>query len=294
LQIAFATCSAFPGIDDDDAPLARALAARGVHVEPVVWDAPGVDWSRFAVTVIRNTWDYHHHRPRFLAWAEQVDARSTLVNPLAAIRWSTHKRYLRDLEARGIAIVPTAWVDGRSTRRLATILDERGWDLSERAYVVKPAVSAGAENAIVFESGELARAQAHLDKIVQQGDVLVQPYVDSVEGYGERSLIFFEGHFSHAVRKCPALGGDPEDKPLRGSEQLVSPTDTELLFAASVLHKAAELTPPPAYARVDIAHDGDPMLMELELVEPSLFFRQSPGSEARFADLLARIALKRS
>jgi hypothetical protein len=295
VTIAFATCASHPGIDDDDAPLVGALAARGVAVEPVVWDAREVDWSQFAAVVIRNTWDYHRHRPRFLAWAERVDARTTLVNALSAIRWNSHKRYLRDLDARGIAVVPTAWIDAHGSYDLGGILGARGWNRRGARFVLKPAVSAGAERTLLFDyTTMLGEAQAHLDAIVAHGDALVQPYVESVEGYGERSLVFFEGHFSHAIRKCPALSGDPADKPERGLERAVMATDAELLFAASVLHAAAELAPPPVYARVDIAHDGRPRLMELEIVEPTLFFRQSPGSEARLADILERIAAKRS
>jgi hypothetical protein len=293
LTLAFATCARQPGIDPDDAPLASALAARGIDVEPVVWDAPGVDWSRFDAVVIRSTWDYHHHRRRFLAWAEQVDTRSTLVNALGAVRWNTHKRYLRDLETRGIDLVPTAWVDARTLVSLPVVVDQMGWDLTSGSFVLKPAVSAGAHDAMVFDGTTLRAAQAHLEAITQNGDAMVQPYVGSVEAYGERSLVFFDGHFSHAVRKCPALGGDDADKPMVGQERAVTPTDAELLFAASVLHAAADFTPPPVYARVDIVHDGATRLMELELVEPTLFLLQNPGSEARFAAALERFAARR-
>jgi len=291
LTLAFASCAQFPGIDEDDAPLVAALAARGIAVEPVVWDTPGADWSRFDAVVIRRTWDYHHHRRRFLAWAEQVDAKSTLVNALGAVRWNTHKRYLRDLEQRGVSLVPTAWVDARTACALPLLLEQHGWDLGG-TFVLKPAVSAGAHDAIVFDRTTLRTAQGHLEEIVRRGDAMVQPYIDSVEGYGERSLVFVDGLFSHAVRKCPALGGDASDKPLRGKaqERAVTPTDTELLFASSVLHAAADFTPPPVYARVDIVHDGAPRLMELELVEPTLFLRQNPGSEERFAAALERFA----
>ena len=322
--IAFATCAARPGVDDDDLLLVAALEARGVDVEPVVWDAAGVDWGRFAAVVVRSTWDYHHHRPRFLAWAESVDARTTLVNPLSAIRWNTHKRYLRELEARGVAIVPTAWIDAHTQCRLEGLLAERAWDRDGTSLVVKPAVSNGADRTLRFDSGNVKEAQRLLDAIITTGDALVQPYLTSVEAYGERSLVFFDGHFSHAIRKCPALGPDPEDRPMKGREQTVIATDDELLFSASVLHAAAGLTAPPAYARVDIVHDGMPRLMELEIVEPSLFFRANArgrallsgadlegrserdgenharGADAidpaadRFAEILVRAAAKRS
>jgi hypothetical protein len=314
VQIAFATCASHPGIDSDDEPLARALAAHGIEVVPRVWDAPNVEWGRFAAVLIRNTWDYHRHRPRYLAWAERVDSVSTLLNPLAALRWNTHKRYLRDLELRGIRIVPTAWIDARLTCDLGALLTERGWD--EGQCVVKPAVSLGGEDTMRFDRTSLRPAQALLESITQREAALVQPYFPSVETYGERSLIFFEGHFSHAIRKCPALGGDPADKPLPagpeqrrapGPERAVDPTDAELAFAAQVLHAASSFAPPPVYARVDLAfapatapsesgprskRDGEPPhgrphLMELEMVEPSLFFRHDANAAARLAGALA-------
>jgi hypothetical protein len=301
VTIAFATCATHPGFDDDDLPLVLALTARGVDVEPVIWDAPHVNWSRFAAVVVRNTWDYHRHRPRFLAWAERVDAQTMLVNSLAALRWNTHKRYLRDLEARGVRIVPTAWIDAHAPSDLRRVLVARGWTQEGLRLVVKPAVSAGAEQTLLFGLDALASAQATLNTILAQGDALVQPYLESVESYGERSLVFFGGHFSHAIRKCPSLGGDPSDKPERGLERAVTPTDAELLFAASVLHAAAELAPPPVFARVDIAHGGSPglvdlpALMELEMVEPTLFFRTlSPTSAPadRLAELLAELVAR--
>jgi hypothetical protein len=181
------------------------------------------------------------------------------------------------------------------------VLTTHGWNGEGLRFVLKPAVSAGAEKTVLFHRDTLSSAQPVLDAIVQHGDGLVQPYIESVETYGERSLIFFGGHFSHAIRKCPALGGDPSDKPDRGVERAVAPTDAELLFAASVLHAAAEFAAPPVFARVDIAHDGYPCLMELEVVEPTLFFRPhlqspalspAPAPTERLAELLEGLVAK--
>ena len=295
MTIALATSSELPDLDADDAPLVAALTARGLAPEPVVWDARDVDWSRFSLVLVRSTWDYFHHRPRFLEWAEHVASVTTLVNPLELIRWNTHKRYLRDLEARGIAVVPTAWIDAKTPCDLQGLIAACGW----HEAVLKPAVSAGAhDTSRVYRDGR-AKGQPRLDAILARGDAMLQPYLRTVEEYGERSLVYFDGAFSHAVRRRAMLaGGDPAPQ---GSEERVTPTDAELAFAARVL----EASPvPPVYARVDIARAGDRggaagekvaedslLLMELELVEPSLFFRQAPGSADRLAAALERITL---
>lgn len=293
MTIALATCSAFPDLDADDALLVAALASRGLAAQPVVWDAPDVDWARYPLVVIRSTWDYFHHRPRFLAWAERVASQTTLVNPLALVRWNTHKRYLRDLEARGVAVVPTAWIDARTPCNLQGLIAACGW----HEAVLKPAVSGAAFDTIrVYRDGR-AQAQPRLDAMLARGDAMIQPYLRSVEDYGERSLVFFDGQFSHAIRKHPALAAAPGNgsttaEPL--PEARVTPTDAELAFAARVL---AATPYPPVYARVDVTRlspgnvDAPEalVLMELEVVEPSLFFRQAPGSAERFAAVLARL-----
>jgi glutathione synthase/RimK-type ligase-like ATP-grasp enzyme len=280
--------SELPDLDADDALLVQALEKRGLEPRPVVWDAVDVEWATFPLVLIRSTWDYHLHRPRFLAWAERVASVTTLANPLGLVRWNTHKRYLRDLEARGVPVVPTAWIDARTPCNLQGLIAACGW----HEAVLKPAVSAGAHDTIrVYRDGR-AQAQPRLEAILARGDAMLQPYIKSVEDHGERSLLFFDGHFSHAVRKRPVFGGaGPEG----GEAEAITATDEELAFAAKVL---AATPLPPVYARVDIVRGpgqgenvGPLLLMELELVEPTLFFRQAPESAGRFADALARLAL---
>ena len=298
VDVALATYSGLPDLDPDDAALLPALASRGLRAAAVRWDDERFDWSRVRACVIRSTWDYHERRDEFVAWAERAGAATRLFNDAATVRWNTHKGYLRELEARGVSIVPTTWVAAGERADLGALLAARGWDDA----VIKPAVSANARDTIrVRGPRDLARAQAHLDAIVSRaagagGDAMLQPYFASVETYGERSLVFFDGEFSHAIRKHPQLplaasavtsvgtGGTGGT----GGEPPAEAEDAEVRFALDVLAAAARDT---LYARVDIARSeaGALALMELELTEPSLFLAKSTGACAvdRFAAAIA-------
>ncbi len=293
-RVALVTCAEFPDLHDDDRPLLAALASRGVRAQAARWDDETVDWGSFTLVVVRNTWDYHRRATEMLAWVDRASRASRLVNPPAILRWNAHKGYLRDLEARGVGIVPTAWCARGEPADLDAVLASRGWTRA----VVKPAVSGGAENSMRVDDATRAAARALFARIVAGGDAMVQPYLASVETYGERSLVFLGGAYSHAIRKHALLAPGAVDR-RRQDEGIprVEPTPTELDFARRALDAARAITgEDPLYARVDVApsDEGAPLLMELELLEPSLFFRDGPGSLERFADLLARRARDRA
>jgi hypothetical protein len=268
-RIALATCAEFPDLFSDDEPLRAALLARGVAPVPAVWDDASVDWAAFDLVVVRSTWDYVARRDAFVAWAAAVPR---LANSARVVAWNTDKTYLRGLAGAGLPVVPTAFVQGGD---LAAILGENGW----HDVVVKPAVSAGAANTLRV-TGDLAAGQALLDRI--DGTAMVQPYLDAVEGYGERSLLFAEGAFTHAVRRNPALSTEGDT---RYDARLVSPTGAELDLAHRVLAAVGE---PLLYARVDLVPDatGEPLLMELEVTEPQLFLRFSAAAAEALADAI--------
>lgn len=272
-RIALATCAEFPDLFTDDEALRAALLARGAVPVPAVWDDPSVAWDAFDLVVVRSTWDYVARRDAFVAWARSVPR---LANSARVVAWNTDKTYLRGLADAGVPVVPTAWVTSGS---LGDVLAGHGWS----DVVVKPAISAGAANTLRCNASDLAEGQALLDRI--DGTAMVQPYLPAVEGYGERSLLFAEGAFTHAVRRNPALSHDGDT---RYDARLVSPTDTELALAHRVLAAVGE---PLLYARVDLIpdDDGNPMLMELEVTEPQLFLRFStPAAEALADAIVAR------
>ncbi len=271
--VAVITCADMPKPDSDGALLMQAL---GEPVELLSWDADA-DWSRFSRVVLRSPWDYHTRLPEFLAWARRVAARSRLLNPLPVIEWNSHKRYLFDLQRQGVAIVPTRFIERDEPAAAAALAAFGGAEV-----VVKPAVSIGAFGALrgAADSGAMAD---HLRALASEGDVLLQPFLPAIAD-GEVSLIFFGGRFSHAVRKVPQTG-DFRCQDLYGGVALPHEPDADERALAEAALAAA-----PAgwvYARVDMLRlDARPVLIELELIEPSLFLDTAPGSADRLAAAL--------
>ena len=271
LRLRVATCQTLPEIDIDEAPLAEALARAGIEAALVAWDDPDADWDAPVATILRSTWNYALDVTRFLAWIDRVAAVGPLFNPRKVVHDNVHKRYLLALAARGVPVVPTTLVERGGTCDLAAISDR---------IVIKPEVGAGSLDAGVFVPSDPAAA-AHLASLTARGAALVQPYLPSVEGYGERSIIMIDGELGHAIRKTPRFSGD--------REQVTGPFEIaadERAVAIAALAPHGDLL----YGRVDLARDnsGHPMVMELELVEPSLFFAYLPGSADRFVAALRR------
>ncbi|MGE3171445.1 MAG: RimK family alpha-L-glutamate ligase [Planctomycetota bacterium] len=283
IRAALITCRALPEPDFDEAPLLAALAAAGVRAVPVAWDDPTARLGDFDTAVLRSCWNYHEDPAAFARWIDATAAATRLLNPPAALRWNLHKGYLLELERRLVRIVPTALVraDGVApgAASFAATMAARGWDDA----VVKPAISAGSARTRRFARAETAAAQAFLQDNLRRGDMLVQQFQPTVGTHGERSLVWIDGAFTHSIRKEPRFAGQDEAV----TPAAIEPAD--LAFAERVL-AAAPLD--LAYARVDLMHDADgaPMLSELELLEPSLFFPQCPPAAARFAAMVARRA----
>jgi glutathione synthase/RimK-type ligase-like ATP-grasp enzyme len=276
MRIALATNAEFADLFFDDEPLRNALLARGADVAPAVWDDPAQDWASYDLVVLRSVWDYVERRDEFVAWAHAVPR---LANSARLVEWNTDKTYLRGLAEAGVPVVPTAWVTGSAS--LDVLLRERGWPRA----VVKPAVSAGARDTMLSNGADPA-AQALLDRLAANGTAMVQPYLPSVEDYGERSLLFMGGRLTHAVRRNPALSTDGFT---RYDARLVDVAPEELAVARAVL---AALDETPLYARVDLARDeaGAPLLMELEVTEPQLFLRFSEPAAQALADATVALA----
>jgi hypothetical protein len=265
------TCRPIPEPDPDEGPLLAALRAAGLDARVAAWDDPAESWDG-GLSVIRSTWDYHHRIDAFLAWVDRAAARSTLLNPAPAVRFSAHKRYLTTLADAGLPVVPTVQLARGASVALADVMADRGW----RDVVVKPAVSCASFRTARFGAGDGA-GDGFLRALLAERDAMVQPYLASVEGHGERAVVWIDGAITHAVRKSPRFGGESETV----SEALV-PTDDERAAAdAFVAHVGRDLL----YARVDLARDerGRPVLMELELIEPSLFLVQHPPALERLA-----------
>lgn len=291
--IALVTATAARNVDEDLAPLQSALQDAGAEVRVVEWDADPGNWGRFDLALLRSTWDYPERLADFLEWAREVSARTTLLNPLPVIKWSADKHYLSHLARAGVPAVFTKFVEpGESAEpRIAELLARP--DAME--LVVKPAVGAGSRDAQRYGSEQRGYAVEHAHRLLaDKRSVLLQPYLQQVDDYGETALIYFDGAFSHAIRKGPLLRrGEGPTQGLFAAEQITPrvPDATELQVGARAL--AALPFETPLYARVDLIrdHTGAPCVLELELIEPSLFFLHAAGAAERFVtNILRRLA----
>ena len=279
IDVALVTARHLPDGDPDDAPLFEAIAAEGLTSRLVAWDDPAFDWAGARLCLIRSTWDYHRRREEFLDWTRRVSEKTRLINPADVVEWNSHKSYLRELEKKGVAIVPTAWFARGESSSLSSVMNARGWEEA----IVKPVVSAGGERTLHVTPENREEGERHFQELVASAETIVQPYMAEVEASGERSMIFIGGELTHSVRKRPILkrSGDDwlEADPARF-------TTEEAEFARRALAASGFET---LYARVDMVRDGAGRLhlMELEMVEPTLFFLPEPAAARKLARALA-------
>ncbi len=277
-----ATCEIVPALDPDDRMLVDELRERGLTVSTAVWNDPLVDWAAARLCMVRSTWDYHHRYDEFVEWIERVASLTVVRNDPSLLVWNADKSYLSDLAQLGVPVVPTLWARRGERRKLSEIGEARGW----RDIVLKPARGAAAHNVTLVRGdvGSQTIGQARLDALLQTDDVLLQPYLDAVESYGERALIFLRGRYSHAVVKKPF------DRILAVSDErssAVEATPQEVHVATQAI---AAVPGEPLYARVDLLNDdaGQPCVSELELIEPGLYLAVHEPARRTFADAIER------
>lgn len=279
---AFVTYADLPQLDPDDRLAADECARLGIDIVAAVWDDPSVDWSGLAACVVRSTWDYPQRPDAFAAWIDRMERETVLWNPPATIRWNMHKGYMRDLASRGVPIVPTEIVERSTQIDLAEFLNERGWPEA----IVKPAHGAATYGVRRVEptGASVALAQRHVDELLTGVDVLVQPYLRSVSEYRERALVFIDGEYSHAATKEPFQGLEQAG---RAGERPVTPTAEEIALGQ---HALAVIPGDHLYARVDLVRDdsAEPVVIEVELIEPTLFLAMYPPAATRLAAGLAK------
>jgi O-ureido-D-serine cyclo-ligase len=295
LRIALVSAREALPLDEDMPPLRTALADAGVTVDVPCWDDPGVDWSGYDAALLRSTWDYVDRIDEFLAWCERCARQTRLLNPPGVVRWNTDKHYLVHLAQAGVPVVPSRFVEPGADAEAAFAAFLAGGPDSctvGRApafdeFVVKPAIGAGSRDAARYARSEASAALQHLERLIRAGrSVMLQPYLARVDEQGETAALYLGGEFSHAIRKGPLLR--------RGAglvEGLFAPEDirpreaepAELAVAAAAF--AAIPFEAPAYARIDLIRDDTnaPVVLELELTEPSLFLAHAPGAAERLA-----------
>ena len=285
-SIALATCAQLPAGDEDSQRLVEALGAIGVAASWHAWSDPHVEWPAFDLVVVRSTWDYTIDREAFVAWARAVPR---LANPAEVLAWNTDKTYLRDLAAAGLPVVPTAWSEPGDPVELPT-----------GEFVVKPSIGAGSNGAGRFGDGTHDVARKHAASLHDAGrTVMVQPYLADVDTVGETALIYLDGAFSHAVRKAPMLAQSAVNELSPGlstglfvPERITSrpPDPDELAVGEQVLAEIRRrFGGDLLYTRVDVLPSpAGPVVIELELTEPSLFLEHDEAAATRVAAAVSR------
>lgn len=280
-QIALATCEELPDLDPDDQPLVEHFHKMGIEATPAIWSDPTINWAGFDHIIIRNTWDYTNRLEEFLTWVKTYQSR--IQNSYDVILWNSNKIYLKDLAVAGFPIVETQFVtDPHGDWELPTLGD----------FVVKPTVSAGSQDTLrLITSDPDCRSRAHdlIERILSQGKTaMVQPYMMAVDEIGETAQLFIGGEYSHAIRKGPLLVPNVEGEKEHGLflKEDISPREPKLEqreLATALMGYVSQRFGVPLYARVDLLEDSDgkPVVLELELVEPSMFFATAPQSAAR-------------
>lgn len=285
-QVALVTASAARGTDDDLEPLLDAIRRRGITVDAPCWDDDSVVWADFELAVLRSPWDYVPRYEEFLGWLDLVDATVRVLNPPDVVRWNTDKHYLGELGDRGVPVVPTSYV----TPGGAVDVDALLAALAGREIVVKPTVSAGSKD--TMRHSTVQSAGRHIDEFLARGrSVMVQPYLSAIDTFGETGLVYFDGELSHAFRKAPLLSLDaPPTAEFFAAEEISArePSTAERAVADAAIGACggADLL----YGRVDLVAgpDREPLVLEVELAEPSYFVRHAPGSADRFAAAVER------
>ena len=280
-RLAIASSRQFSSVHVDDVYLVAVLELLGIEPTVCVWNDPEVDWTAFDAVLIRTIWDYFEHYGAFLAWTHTLDRLGvTVINDTHLLRWNSDKRYLLELERDGVPIIPTRVAQG-------VFLQAALSQMIDRDVVIKPTVSGGAWHTVRGKAGQADFEQA-IAKLPPQLDYLVQPFVPEIASDGEWSLLYFGGTYSHAVLKRPSEGDYRVQEQHGGSMAQAIPDESIVQAGSRILAAVAALGhQAPIYARVDgVVVNGQFLMMELEVIEPSLFLAERPDAAERFARLL--------
>lgn len=279
MKIALLTCKNWPNAFEKEQALATEFSTN-IDVDVVIWNDPSVFWASYDCLIFRTVWDYFEYPVEFAAWLDVLEKLNVKTfNPLAVIKRNQHKFYLQDLEKQGIDIIPTVFIPKNTVLDLS-FLKEKKWDKA----VIKPAISAGSYLTTLFSQNESAHIEAEYAQIALERDLLVQPFMPEIQTMGEVSLVFFQGAYSHAVLKKPKAGDFRIQSQFGGQYQAYEPDASVLATAQNIVKTfGGDLL----YARVDgILKDGNFLLMELELIEPDLYFDYAPDAKRRYIEAI--------
>lgn len=283
MKIGILTCARLPELLESDQKLIPLFAKENISAKAVVWDDESVDWTEFDCLIFRNTWDYYQKEIAFNLWLDKIESLGIkTLNPISIIQKNKHKFYLKELEKEGISILPTIFLEKNSTSSLQDLIPEN-WE----KIVIKPAFSAGSYLTKLIDRSEIESIQAEFKEHFETKDFLLQEFRPEIKEVGETSLIFFNGKFSHAVNKKPIKDDFRVQIQYGGKYTTIQPNDDLLQQAELVLSKIPEKL---LYARVDgIVIDNKLHLMEIELIEPDLYFDLANGARERFVEAFLRV-----
>ncbi len=267
----------------EDQLVMTGLIKKGLAVKKVAWTDPNFDWKSTKYVLFRTTWDYAEKFNEFADWLMDVAFKTKLINSYDLVSWNLDKHYMQDLKMSGVHTVETRFIEPKDTRTLKQIHEQLGWEQT----VLKPAISASAKNTFKLSPENVGGHEEVFSKLISDEAMMLQPFLNSILERGELSLMLIGGQFTHAVIKKAKLGDFRVQDDFGGSVEDYNPTPEEIELAVKTM-EACETV--PLYARVDIANDntGVPAVMELEIIEPEMWFRQNSDA----ADLLAEEVAK--
>lgn len=271
-KIAIATYEKLPDLTENDRLLIPILIEKGFEVNAEIWDNPEVDWSSYDIVLIRSTWDYYLKPDVFKNWVSQfINSKAKLINSAEIVLKNSHKFYLKELSDKGVSIIPTLFSSEKI--ELETL---NKW----KKVVIKPAVSAGSHETEIFETARLT--QEILDNKICKGDWLIQPFLEEIKEAGEISMLFFGGNFSHAIQKVPKSGDFRVQKQFGANYLKFEPSNELLNIAKNIVEITGKES---TYARIDgVMTQNGFLLMEVEMIEPDLFFEHAPEGPNRFVE----------
>lgn len=271
-KIAIATYDKLPDLTVNDQLLIPIFTEKGYIVSPKIWDNPEVDWSSFDIVLIRSTWDYYLKPEAFKNWVSQfINSKTKLINSPEIVLKNSHKFYLKELADKGVSIIPTLF----SSEKIE-LEKLKMWE----KIVIKPAVSAGSHETEFFVTTKLS--QEVLDNKTSTGDWLVQPFLEEIKEAGEISMLFFGGKFSHAIQKVPKSGDFRVQKQFGANYLKFEPSNELLILAKNIVENSGKES---VYARIDgVMTQNGFLLMEVEMIEPDLFFEYTTDGPMRFVD----------
>jgi glutathione synthase/RimK-type ligase-like ATP-grasp enzyme len=276
MTIGLLTCEKLPDLTLSDQQLIPELAKHNLIAKAVIWNDKTITWSDFDYLIFRNTWDYFEKENEFNLWLNQIEQLGIkTLNSIEIIKQNKHKFYLREIEKKGISILPTVFIDKTKKLNLAEITPKH-W----KKAVIKPAFSAGSYQTSVFDVTELEKTNDEYTKIALEKELLLQEFIPEIQTLGETSFIFFNKKFSHAVNKKPIDGDFRVQSQFGGKYTLIQPSQELIDKAQKVVNTFHDRL---LYARVDgIVMDSELHLMEIECIEPDLYFDISQGALKRF------------